>query len=207
MLRSIVVVLSLLMASATSAYAESDIGQNAGATVTGNGKDRNGFYFGFGLGASGIEYSQPNLNLNYNGAMVILKVGYDYNEYLGAEVRLGGAAADKQTVGASTVEMGAGFGSLFLKPMYPFTGDFRMYGLVGITNASFERKQITTAGVVLLNDTVTKNGFSFGAGIEYDMSDRWSLGAEWVQYWTNVEIRPTLKATIWGVVGNINFYF
>ena len=196
----------ILLAEANVLYAEPVVEKAAGGSTVEQDKGRSGLYMGLGLGASGIQYSEPNLNLNFDGAMFILKLGYDFNEYLGAEFRIGGTGADAQPVGASSVEMGAGFGSIFLKPQLPINQDFRVYALAGMTNAAFNRKQ-TVGGVVVLDDTVTKNGFSYGVGAEYDISDNISFGLEWVQYWTDIEVRPSMKATIWGAVGNFNYYF
>jgi len=207
-MKRLIISLLLLSLGSSVVFAEPVIEKAQEKTVVEQDENRNGIYFGLGLGTSGVDYSQPGLNMNFDGAMLIIKLGYDFNEYFGAEVRLGGTGEDKQPLGATTVEMGAGFLSAFIKPQYPISRDFRVYGLVGATNATFTREQITTTGVILLDSEISKTGFSYGVGAEYDLGDRWSLGGEWVQYWSDVElIRPGIKASIWGAVANINFYF
>lgn len=197
-----IILLLMLLAAASSVFAESDAGQKVDES-----KERNGFYLGLGMGKSQVDYSQPGMNLTFDGMILLLRAGYDFNEFIGTELRLGMTGDGGQAVGASTVKMGVAFASLLLKPQYPVNQDARVYGVIGISNANIYRQQVTPRGVITLDDNVTKNGMSFGFGGEYDLGDQWSLGLEWVQYWTDVGIFPATNATVWGAGTSINYYF
>jgi len=89
------------------------------------------------------------------GAM--MRVGYDFNPYVGLEAR--GLYSSIQKDIASTTHYG-----LYLKPMYPLTSRVNLYGLLG-----YAKTKITC-----LSDTLSynDNGFSWGVGVEYDLSSK-----------------------------------
>jgi hypothetical protein len=39
------------------------------------------------------------------------------------------------------------------------------------------------------------------------MNDQLSVGAEWMQYWTNVKLGSGFKTKVWGAVGTLNYHF
>lgn len=174
-------------------------------------------YAGAGLGFFGLEYKEPGFNQKNTVFGGFIKVGADINEYLGAEVRLGGTTEGTQSYPAGTLGgvipfdfslSGDYIFSYLLKLQFPVTGDFRIYGLAGGTTAKLSRKlNVPVAGVTLINDSATNTGISYGVGADYLLSNQLSAGVEWVQYWTNVDVGAQMSAKIWGVVGTLSYHF
>lgn len=94
------------------------------------------------------------------GAMV--RGGYDYNQYVGVEARYIRTFLDEGPYGGTPLA----HAGIFLKPQYPVSERVNVYGLLGygytenLGNGS--RLDYFDSGW----------GFSAGAGIEYDLSDR-----------------------------------
>lgn len=92
--------------------------------------------------------SSPTCDGQSTKVGVLLRGGYDYNEYIGAEARA--------MITGNLTHFG-----LFAKPMYPISEDFNLYALGGIaktkTNTDFRNTDVT--------------GLAFGIGLEYDLSD------------------------------------
>ncbi|MGC9350382.1 MAG: porin family protein [Sulfurovum sp.] len=89
----------------------------------------------------------------------IVRLGYDFNQYVGIETRflsasLGGGLFDTTHYG------------IFLKPKTPIGERFNLYGLLGYGHTKIE----TDCGVV--QESYSKNGFSYGIGLEYDLSSK-----------------------------------
>jgi OOP family OmpA-OmpF porin len=85
---------------------------------------------------------------------LLVRAGYDFNEYMGMEARaLFTAYKDSKS---KIKHYGA-----FVKPMYPLTDGLNAYGLVGFAKN-------TTSGTLRKIDV---SGLAFGAGLEYDLSD------------------------------------
>ena len=174
-------------------------------------------YAGVGAGFFGLEYKEPGFSQKNTVFGGFVKIGADINQYLAAEVRLGGTTEGTQSYPAGTLGgvipfdfslSGDYIFSYLLKPQFPVTGDFRIYGLLGGTTAKLSRKlNVTVAGVTLINDSATNTGLSYGLGADYLLSNQMSVGVEWVQYWTNVDVGAQMSAKIWGVVGMLSYHF
>jgi len=87
----------------------------------------------------------------------ILRGGLDFNQYIGVEARV------LKTFGGKTFSKTEHYG-LFLKPQYHITDQMNIYGLVGYGKTTVDY----TNGLRSCHDT--KNGFSYGVGMEYDLS-------------------------------------
>jgi len=116
----------------------------------------NGFYAGLGLTA--VKYdTNCGCNSKKSGvdktAGLLGRVGYDFNKFLGLEVR--GMITTLKDDGGKVKHLGA-----FAKPMYPLTEDINTYALVGLAKT-------TTQGTLRRTDVT---GLAFGLGFEYDLS-------------------------------------
>ncbi len=87
--------------------------------------------------------------------------GYDLNQYFGVEGRVAKTFLDKGPHGGVPI---AHVG-LFLKPQYPLSERFNLYGLLGLGYT----KNLGNGGRLKYFDSDV--GFSAGGGIEYDFSD------------------------------------
>jgi len=94
------------------------------------------------------------------GAMV--RGGYDYNEYIGVEARYIRTFLDKGPHGGTPLA----HAGLFLKPQYPVSERVNLYGLLGYGYTE------NLGNGARLNYFDNDWGWSAGAGIEYDLSDR-----------------------------------
>ena len=90
------------------------------------------------------------------------KLGYDFMKYLGAELR--GTYGVAKDSGSKFKQFGA-----YLKPNYDVTDDINLYGLLGASKSNMHR-------------TGNETGFSFGAGLDYDIADKISIFTDVVDY-------------------------
>ena len=112
----------------------------------------NGFYAG--LGITGVNYKSnckcknvDKEDVNYGGTV---RVGYDFNEYIGVEAR-----GTKTKGDADVKHVG-----VFIKPMVPVTNSTNVYGLVGVAKTKVKGDL----------PNVDSDGLAMGAGIEIDLS-------------------------------------
>jgi len=126
-------------------------------------------YIGVGLLWSGTSFNCPCADdvqdsrlkdTTYGG---ILRVGYDFNEYIGIEGRMLKTFMSKTF--AETTHYG-----LYLKPQYHVSDALNIYGLIGYGTTKID---CDYRDMPLYDDS----GISFGAGLEYDLSSDTSEGA------------------------------
>ncbi len=172
-------------------------------------------YVGFGLGAFGVELKEsPAFNQKNTVFGGYGKLGVDINDYVAAELRIGATGTGTTTYPPATFGKGIPvdiklqstyFLSYLAKLKLPVNPDLRFYGLLGGTTAKFK----TTAAVLGAAASIskTKTGFSYGAGVEWRLDDQLTLGAEWAQYWTDVNLTNVDQARIWGAVGSLTTSF
>ena len=127
--------------------------------------DPNPFYVGVGVIWAGISRDCfggdgcPDVRLEDSTWGGIIRAGWEYNQYVGVEVRALRATLDSDW--GETTHYG-----IFLKPQYPIGEQFNIYGLLG-----YGHTEIVT-NCVAINDTFKYDGFSYGIGLEYDLSDK-----------------------------------
>ena len=113
-----------------------------------------GRYYGYCGGEPSCRYEDVTYGL-------LLRAGYELNQYFGIELRgLGTFWKDDPLGGAKLRHLG-----IFLRPAYHFADDFNVYGLLGYGITKSEHNQ---GAIVKVND----NGFSAGLGLEYDLSEK-----------------------------------
>ncbi len=178
-------------------------------------------YIGIGGGLFSTEYSEQRvgggLKMNKSTWGTFLKAGIDYQQFVGAEFRLGlsGKVSDSfsgASIGAITPitlsAQASSFISYLLKAQLPVTQRARIYALLGGTAGRF---QVRSSGGVSGSSTTWKSSISYGAGAEYRFRSRGSIGIEWVQYWNRVPLSVvsfgTSKASFSGASVMINRYF
>lgn len=159
-------------------------------------------YIGIGGGVFALQYKESGLGYSISqrnptwGAF--LKGGADFNEYVGAEVRLGmtGNPATDWPTGTlgSVVPFRIStkidnFVSYLLKVGTPVGSESHIHAYIGGTTA----KVTGTLSVSGLNfgESSTKTGVTFGAGYDFTIGDNAKLGLEWIEYWTDVNLGST----------------
>jgi len=176
-------------------------------------------YIGVGMGVFGLEVkdSTPGFALTQKNNVFggFFKAGVDINEYIGAELRVGTTANGKTSYPTGTLGATVPFDitlqndyffSYLGKLQFPASQDFKLYALIGATTAKFT-PQVSALGLTFTGNSVTKTGFSYGVGGEFNVNDQMSIGAEWVQYWTDVALDPNSKGRLWGAAGTLNYHF
>lgn len=122
-------------------------------------------YVGLGLIAAGVSRDCPCStderlkDTTYGG---IIRAGWDINQYVGIEARALKASWEEDF--STTKHYG-----LFLKPQYHVASQTNVYGLVG-----YGKTDLT--GCSYPDHTLSKSGFSYGAGLEYDFGTDVSEG-------------------------------
>ncbi|KON47857.1 porin family protein [Mariprofundus ferrooxydans] len=173
-------------------------------------------YAGVGIGAFGLEMKDTSINFKQKNTVLggFAKFGVDVNDYFGAELRVGTTAKGDKTYGVGGVAAGSPAGTIgqkadyfvsyLAKLQYPVSQDFRLYAMLGATTA---KSKITMTPALGTGSSKTKTGFSYGAGGDFTVNDQLSVGAEWMQYWTNVTVTTNGKVKIWGAVGTLTMHF
>ncbi|MCS2609565.1 porin family protein [Halomonas dongshanensis] len=90
-----------------------------------------------------------------------LRGGAQFNDYFALEGHVGTGGSD----GGAELDYLVG---AYAKGIAPITPDFRVYGLVGMTEVDF--------------DIDRESGFSYGAGAEVDVADNLAIGADYMRY-------------------------
>jgi OOP family OmpA-OmpF porin len=123
--------------------------------------DINPWYAGVGL--TWGKFHKKRADCRYEdvtyGAMV--RGGYEWNQYIGIEARALGTFWGEDSKGGQKMK----HVGLFAKPAYPLGEDFDVYGLLG-----YGWTKTTTGGNGNL-PTINEHGFSWGIGLEFDLSD------------------------------------
>lgn len=148
-------------------------------------------YIGVGVGVYDLSFKGSGLAMSNNVAGGFVKLGADFNEYLGAELRVGATDRGKRNFPAGYYEQRARYLFSYLaKLQLPVTQQFRIYGLVGGTtgNLSFLTGTGQLAGKVA-------TGVSFGGGFDYQVDDFTRVGLEYMRYWNGVDVNKAGSAS------------
>ena len=117
-----------------------------------------------GVGAVATKFHSCGNDCNYEdetyGAM--LRAGYDFNEYIGVEIRGMRTFLDEGPFGGAPLQ----HVGIFAKPQYPVSDNFNVYGLLGYGHT----KNLGNGQRLTYFDN--DHGVSAGLGLEYDLSDR-----------------------------------
>ena len=123
-------------------------------------------YIGLGLVAVALDRdpctcgNTETKDLRYGSVM---RLGWDHNNYVGVEARV--LKTLENGVFSETTHYG-----LYLKPQYPVSEQMNVYALIGYGKTKVDY----TNGI--RSSTTDENGFSYGAGFEYDFGADKSLG-------------------------------
>jgi len=159
-----IIALSTILATG-SLYAGGDIAPIVAAVAPIVEADPNPFYVGVGVIWAGISrdcfggVGCPDVRLEDSTWGGIIRAGWEYNQYVGVEVRALRATLDSDW--GETTHYG-----IYLKPQYPIGEQFNIYGLLGYGHTEID------TNCVAINDSFKYDGFSYGIGLEYDLSDK-----------------------------------
>ncbi len=144
------------------------------------------FYIGAAYGMVSVEddyiyetrYGLYNEHTEIDFDTLMLQAGYQYNSYLAVEYRYWFSMSDGDYSLSSGWIPDAGSYSdfdawgFYLKPMYPVTNEFSIYGLLGFSGVAVDGE----LGWDLLNE----NSFSWGIGASFDFTPNISVFVDYV---------------------------
>lgn len=134
----------------------------ATAEVIALDEEYSGYYLGLGLLAAKFHSCGNGCDYEDETYGAMLRVGHDYNENLGTEIRIMRTFLDEGPLGGAPLQH---FG-IFAKPQYPVSEDFNFYGLIGYGYTE------NLGNGPRLDYFDNDHGFSAGIGIEYDLSNK-----------------------------------
>lgn len=113
------------------------------------------------------------------------RLGYDFMDYLGAELR-GTFGISEEDVGNDKLsQVGA-----YLKPNYDLTDDLNLYGLIGASKVDFA------------SGADSETGLSYGAGLDYGITDNISVFTDVVNY-----LKKSDSPSVWGLTVGAGYQF
>ncbi len=143
------------------------------------------FYIGIGGHWTGISRDCPCTGTRLKDSTYggIVRVGYDFNPFFGVEARA------LKVYGGKNFSETSHYG-FYMKPQYHVTRDMNIYALAGYGHTEVLCTVANKKGHGANNgQDFTKDGFSIGAGVEYDLSPNrgtqgdkekgWGLFADW----------------------------
>ena len=153
----------------------------SGTAVAGS-TDKN--YFGIQYGVAG--YDEKGVSETFVPTAVILRLGHSFNSNFSVEARLGtGLDDDTQfvpelgvdginaTLELDTIMAAYGVGHMDLAE------SISAYGMLGVSRVS---ATAAGQGFPASRESDSESGFSYGAGVDVDVSDSVALNVEYTQY-------------------------
>lgn len=173
-----------------------------------------GWYAGLGVGAFRVRMSRPGYAQSADVLGGYGRLGYDLNENVGLELRLGTTGSESDRFGAGTLGAATAFTvdldadyflSYLVKLETAAVNEIRFYGLLGGTTGR-TRARVSGASVTI-GDASSHSSFSYGAGIVGSITDQLTLAAEYARYLNDVGVGGGAKGTIEGIVGTLTYRF
>jgi len=148
----------------------------------------NGFYVGAGLSdqrtySKDSDWFDDSILGQDKTIPLIGVLGYQFNCYLALEGRVGKSLFEEDYADVLTY-------SIFLKPQYPVTEDFSVYGLIGygVVRVKGTDGHVPAANV---GKTIVDTGsFQWGFGMQYDITDEWSIFLDYTSLMKDKSISP-----------------
>lgn len=172
-----------LVSFSTSTFAGGDLTpiseEENTAIEVGIDSNINNFYLGLGTAlvtareaGQTLSFTEGSTGQDRIGNATFI-TGYKFNEKLAIEARA--------TISVFSMDIAEMTGaSLFLKPQYPLTDKFTMYGLVGYGIVNISEHDGA-------NIDVSKAGFQWGAGASYEVYENVDLFADYTSLAHNME--------------------
>jgi opacity protein-like surface antigen len=184
------IILSLvsIMALSGMAYGGGDIVPTIEPIVEIPDVKPSSLYAGIGVGQASVN-NDP-LSEEISATTLLFQAGYLVNDYLAIEARyvhsLGGS--DYEIANSASTDSYDGDLSawgVYLKPMYPI-GEFSFYALLGYGGVMLED---------LADGDAVENGFQWGLGLSYAISDKYTVYADYVSLYddTGFDYRAQLN--------------
>ena len=143
--------------------------------------ENQGFYLGMAYGYEKLLVDrEKGANLvDEKFGSIMFDAGYKFNPYIAIEGRYWAGISTDSVLSWRTgipADITVDAWGIYLKPMYPVSNQMNLYGLLGYgsSNTTYD-----TSGDIKITSDDT-NGFSWGIGAEYDMTENWGVFLDYV---------------------------
>jgi opacity protein-like surface antigen len=145
-----------------------------------------GFYLGLGYSVLGSDLSirdtlDNNHDLGGDYSSIMFQAGYKFNSYVAVEGRYWLGLSDEAFSDPLNItndfDTDADAWGIYVKPMYPVTDAFDIYGLLGYGSATVNNVKIAGS-----NRDFDIDGFSWGLGMAYSFTENFSIFADYVDF-------------------------
>jgi opacity protein-like surface antigen len=120
----------------------------------------------------------PTINFDDDYSAMTFQAGYKFNPYLAVEGRYSvGLTNNSFTITGNTFDSDASSWGVYIKPIYPVTDAFDIYGLLGYGSLSVNEVQIGS-----LNRDFDVDGLSWGVGAAYSFTDSIAVFIDYVDF-------------------------
>lgn len=157
-------------------------------------EEKSGFYAGLAIAynqtySTDYGFWDDSVLTQDETGKLVGQLGYNFNEYISVEGRIGGSFAEENYADIMTY-------SLFLKPQYPISEDFTIYGLIGfglvqIDGSAGDNEDAAWPNVIgqeILDDT----SFQWGLGLSYMVNEDFSIFIDYTKLADDADISSTL---------------
>ena len=176
------------MIVAGSLYAGGDIVPVAPVAPVAN-ECGTGFYVGAGAAIQRMYAGKSSWTAYEDGqdkTVPLLGIlGYKFNCYLAVEGRVSQTVYEEDYADILTY-------SIFIKPMYPVTEDINVYALIGygVVDAEYTDGRAPAPKNLIGQTIVDKGAFQWGFGASYDITDSWSIFADYTMLMHKQSVSP-----------------
>jgi len=163
---------------------------------------------GIAYGIGKWDYSQANIQNEgtFDFNTVMLQAGYDFNKYIAVEGRYWlGIDTGNTDIQGHDFDLNVDAWGIYVKPQYPVTDALRIYGLLGyasISSAEYAYSAMPQSGD--MTDYGDFNGFSWGVGASYAVSDNLEIFVDYVNMYDDT---TTLRDPLNGSLITLDFTF
>ena len=176
-MKNIILSLVALVALSSVGFADENMPSDESEVVENSPEDK-GFYVGLAYShlSHDIDYQNLSTDIELDFNAIMLDVGYKFNPYIAVEARYNFSLGDTD-MDDYMQEAEASVLSLFVKPMYPIAPEMDIYVLLG-----YSLTDVSNTNDITSFDEGT---FSWGAGASYDMTEEFSVFAEYTQFYND----------------------
>ena len=124
------------------------------------------------LGYTQLNWSEGSLSIKPSNALV--RVGYQFNSYLAAEL-LGAASVSSDTLQGVSFKVDSAYGA-YLKGQVPVGPKFELFARAGWLHATF------TGSFMSTSVSVGDSSISYGVGAQYHFTKNWYVQGDYASY-------------------------
>ena len=186
------ITLSIMAVMAISSYGFAG-GDIVPAPVIMDEVDNSSFYIGAGLVynrtyCDNSSWFDKETRGQDQTAGLGLVIGYNFNQYIAVEGRYTTSFFDEDYAETSTY-------SLFVKPQYPATEEFKIYALLGFGGVNVDATSDTTGDFRAANpgvNLVDETGFQWGLGASYAVTEEVEIFLDYTSLLNGADINTRL---------------